>query len=277
MTRHRTYKINEEYFNNIDTQEKAYILGFLYADGNVGSSNRCIRVSLSSKDIEVLEFIKNEIGYSGPIRYSTTEGHNYCHLSFNSETMKSHLMSHGVVPNKTYESKTLPECPLEFYNSMLLGIFDGDGSIWKIKNKSGVVAEYGVNFSGNESTLKEIQKICNVNNISTCKVRYRYGKTMTNSCMLDIKGSNNIMKIYNLMYENCTFSLDRKRSTFLEFIKHVETLKKKYTTELTNSVIRLYCEGISQCEIGKILNIPYSSVRTIVQRSRRIGLIAEKS
>lgn len=99
---------------------------------------------------------------------------------------------------------------------------------------------------------------------------------MTNSCMLDIKGSNNIMKIYNLMYENCTFSLDRKRSTFLEFIKHVETLKKKYTTGLTNSVIRLYGEGISQCEIGKTLNIPYSSVRTIVQRSRRIGLIAEK-
>lgn len=185
-------------------------------------------------------------------------------------------MSYGVVPNKTYESKALPKCPLEFYSCMLLGIFDGDGSIWKIKNKSGTVAEYGVNFSGNESTLNEIRKICNANSISTCKVRYRYAKTMTNSCMLDIKGSTNIRKIYNLMYENCTFSLGRKKSTFLEFIEHVETLKKKYTAELTDSVIKLYSEGIPQCELGKILNIPYSSVRTIVQRGRRIGLIVEK-
>jgi DNA invertase Pin-like site-specific DNA recombinase len=52
----RQYKINEDYFEKIDTEEKAYFLGFLYADGHITSGKgKSITLSLQKADIHILE------------------------------------------------------------------------------------------------------------------------------------------------------------------------------------------------------------------------------
>ena len=58
---YRKYSINENYFDNIDSPNKAYILGLLYADGNVGLNNYIIQLALQSRDIDILNKIKEEL------------------------------------------------------------------------------------------------------------------------------------------------------------------------------------------------------------------------
>ena len=53
----RKYKINEKFFSTIDTQEKAYVLGLLYADGYVNKLHTCITLALSEKDADILKKI----------------------------------------------------------------------------------------------------------------------------------------------------------------------------------------------------------------------------
>lgn len=57
----RKYKVNEDYFKLIDTEEKAYWLGFLYADGCVTQATKYskrLQVNLSIKDINHLEILR---------------------------------------------------------------------------------------------------------------------------------------------------------------------------------------------------------------------------
>ena len=51
----KKYYLKEDIFDNIDTEEKAYWLGFLYADGNVANNASRIRLSLAENDLEILE------------------------------------------------------------------------------------------------------------------------------------------------------------------------------------------------------------------------------
>jgi len=54
--------MDENFFENIDTKEKAYWLGFLYADGYVSQSNNRLTLDLSKKDYQQLEKFCNAVG-----------------------------------------------------------------------------------------------------------------------------------------------------------------------------------------------------------------------
>lgn len=62
----RQHKLNIDYFNEINSHEKAYVLGFLYADG----SNRedGITFSQNVERINILEKIKKALDSEAPIR-----------------------------------------------------------------------------------------------------------------------------------------------------------------------------------------------------------------
>ena len=47
------------FFETIDSKEKAYILGWIASDGYVDKQH--IEITLHKKDIEVLEYIKNTL------------------------------------------------------------------------------------------------------------------------------------------------------------------------------------------------------------------------
>jgi hypothetical protein len=68
MSRTRTYSINESVFDSINTPEKAYILGFVYADGYNNVSKGRIVIALNDKDIDILYQIRQVIGSTVPIR-----------------------------------------------------------------------------------------------------------------------------------------------------------------------------------------------------------------
>ena len=79
MGRPRKYSLNEDYFENINSNNKAYILGFIYADGSIYGNYLSIRVS--AKDVEILNYIKFELGYGGNIRDYIIKNNNYVELT----------------------------------------------------------------------------------------------------------------------------------------------------------------------------------------------------
>ena len=56
----RIYGVNDEIFDNIDNQDKAYVLGLLYADG-CNYENGRVKIDLVEEDIDVLEKLNNLI------------------------------------------------------------------------------------------------------------------------------------------------------------------------------------------------------------------------
>ena len=98
----RGKKVNHHYFDNIDSNRKAWILGFLAADGNISSDRNRIKIGLSSVDREILENIKLALESERDIiDYETNNGFNISELSWSSENHKIQLAKYGIVPNKT--------------------------------------------------------------------------------------------------------------------------------------------------------------------------------
>ena len=69
----RKYDINEDYFNEIDTKEKAYFLGFLYADGynhkcEIRKSSSSVNLSLVEQDSYILELLLRQVSSDKPLQ-----------------------------------------------------------------------------------------------------------------------------------------------------------------------------------------------------------------
>lgn len=147
---------DEFYFSNIDSKEKAYWLGFLYADGYVHSNSN--EISITSKDRDHLEKFRkaiksnNKIGESIDKRFSSMP--KIYHFSIRDKQLKSDLIKWGCVPNKSLTLTKIPNIPRDFVSHFIRGYFDGDGSLhWLNGTKN-----FRISFVGTAPFLKDIQK-----------------------------------------------------------------------------------------------------------------------
>jgi hypothetical protein len=121
-----TCRVVRDYFHIIDTDEKAYWLGFLAADGTVyiGGRQHSVRLDLQPRDLHWLERFRDTIAPGAAI---TRHGHRSFSMSIGSQEMVHDLVSLGITPRK---SNTLvwPRISEAFAIPFLLGYFDGDGT-----------------------------------------------------------------------------------------------------------------------------------------------------
>ena len=68
----RKYPIQEDFFDVIDTEEKAYVLGLLYADGYNNTDRNSVSLSLKESDKEILEKVTSLIQPTKPLSYLDT-------------------------------------------------------------------------------------------------------------------------------------------------------------------------------------------------------------
>lgn len=161
----RKYYVNEEYFDMIDNQDKAYILGFLYADGcNHGTGG--ISISLEESDKMILEEMRNAIGIEAPLRYvdnsnkhdfGYTYKNQYC-MSISSYHMAHVLSIRGMMPNKSLILEFPQWLKPELYSHFIRGIFDGDGSLYRY-DKNGKQNTV-VTITSTENFCKAVIDIC---------------------------------------------------------------------------------------------------------------------
>jgi len=116
--------MNTEYFRHW-SYNMAYILGFIVADGCV-VSNGSYRLIVVSKDVDVLEFIKEEMDHPYEVAASKDGTHR---ITICRKDVVMDLMAHGILPRKTW-NPVVPDVPEDYRISFLHGLFDGDGSVW---------------------------------------------------------------------------------------------------------------------------------------------------
>jgi len=124
--------LNVNYFKKIDSNEKAYWLGFICADGNIKKTND--KVSLISKDLEVIEGFKESINSGHKISKRetfdkrTNKTYTGYSIQIGNEIFTNHIINLGVTSNKT-DVLEFPDIDEKFYPYFIAGLFDGDGSI----------------------------------------------------------------------------------------------------------------------------------------------------
>lgn len=213
------YICNWNYFEKIDTEEKAYWLGFLYADGCVyfkPKKEYRINLHLECKDINHIIKFKQSINATHKIRnYNRTRIRNnkiikecISTLDISSEKMVNDLIKHHCVPNKTLILKWPQNVvPDNLKRHFIRGIIDGDGD-WSIEKtrKNMVIVE-----------LTSTKDMCeNIRNWIYIKCG-RYGtsniKKRTKANAYRIRFENKIMthRIYHLLYNDSTIFMNRKR------------------------------------------------------------------
>mgnify|MGYP001496392652 CR=1 FL=1 len=131
---YRIYNMNEDYFQNINTEHKAYWLGLITADGNVSNlgNKYCIRFSLKHEDGYLPYYFLQDTKSDAKIsidKYERVTARVF------SKKMFEDLLHLGVVPNKTGK-ESIPNIPSELMGHFVRGFFDGDGTIYKRKNRS---------------------------------------------------------------------------------------------------------------------------------------------
>ena len=126
----RKKNYNEDYFEQIDTEDKAYFLGFIYADGSVIYDNEKYRyklvLKLHTKDNHILESLINYVDGEMDIWFDGQR--EMCEVGFSGKKMVIDLIKLGVTPNKTFTLK-YPNIDEKLEKHFLRGYFDGDGCI----------------------------------------------------------------------------------------------------------------------------------------------------
>jgi hypothetical protein len=160
-----THALNEDYFRDIDTEEKAYWLGFIAADGCVSTARGAIcpnrfSLGLAESDAAHLEAFRHAIGYAGAItvarkrRRATGRETSVAVLAVGRERFVSHLVAHGIGPRKTY-SLTPPgdDVPAKLKRHWWRGIVDGDGSLSAEKNRRDRCLSWRVSLCGTRAVI----------------------------------------------------------------------------------------------------------------------------
>lgn len=136
----RKYSLNETFFDTIDTPEKAYFLGLLYADGNNNEDRGVIALRLSECDKDILLKFNKAIQSNRPLQYiktKETRRANVWGAHVNSKHMSNSLKKLGCSQRKSF-SITIPDIHRDLMNHFIRGYYDGDGSMYigkgKVKN-----------------------------------------------------------------------------------------------------------------------------------------------
>lgn len=212
---------DKNFFDNIDSEEKAYWLGFLMADGwtrlNNGKPSQT-GIEIQKKDIEILHNFKKSIKSNHNIKERTRiqeTGYvsELCSIVISCQYMTKKLVEYGVIPNKTYYgfiNESIFNNNEELIFHYLRGYIDGDGFI---SPKNGTYVCKIVIKS--ESILKTIENWIK----KYCKIEPKisfYSDKRGSAYRLLISNKKDYFVFLDKIYKNHTICLERKYKNYLD-------------------------------------------------------------
>lgn len=263
------YKYNKDYFSKIDTPDKAYWLGFLYADGSINRyyqndklKSMTLELGLSYKDKEHLEKFKQCLDTNIPIfeKVNRIKGKEYksVRIQLNNTKICYDLCDLGCTPSKTYDIKfpTYDIVPREFMRDFIRGFFDGDGciSITEMNNKPHIVT----NITGMSDMLQSISDFLISEQIIRVKPKIRKDERREFTYSLFIYGTDTNKEFLDYLYQDANVYLDRKYNQYLDFYKDYDDKTEKrgvyYDKHNKAYIASIYING-KRKRIGQYDNI----------------------
>lgn len=204
----RKFNLNHNFFSVIDSEAKAYVLGFLAADGNVNPDKYgCeIRIVLHPGDVDILRKINEVWESTYPIKiHKSTEKSGFAgtnreqvKLSIRSSQFQTDLAKYHIVPAKTHTVR-FPVIHSDLERHYLRGILEGDG----------YVNNEAFGWTGNNTMTNDIQGICMRHGFPELR---KY--PMHNKISFSIKGGPAFHELIKWIYKDAQISLDRKQEQF---------------------------------------------------------------
>lgn len=209
--RQSKYSLDEHYFDDINHQDKAYILGFLYADGC--NCNNNISICLQERDRSILDKINIAIGSNRPLRfidYSNrgTNCQNQYSLNVTNKYLSDKLAQLGMVQNKSLILEFPVWLNRDLYPHFIRGYFDGDGYVSKNYYNAKLSIVSTKNFC--EKVRAILYKNVGINSsIYLC-----HKNELTSTRTLQISGRNQIRKFLDYIYDGANLYLQRKYDVY---------------------------------------------------------------
>lgn len=214
---HQKYSINVDYFEKIDTMDKAYLLGFFCADGWV-TDTHAFGIALKADDIKMIEFFQKELNSNKPIVFK--DGGKYAELRLQNKKVAGDLEKYGITPRKSLvldikkviESANLNEKQIRAF---LLGYFDGDGGFSKTKpTEKYPTIQYSANITGTYETCEYYKNYFGQVGFFT-----KRHKDEKNNYTYRIGGRNVVRNAFQSLYaikDEISFFYERKYKIFIE-------------------------------------------------------------
>ena len=220
---HRTYYHNEDYFENIDTEHKAYWLGFIFADGHITNHDKRygqdqFGISQNEQDIEILYKFKQDIEATNPIHKYNSDAHPIgkalCRIQLVSQKTVNDLIDKGCYKQKSLILQPPKKVPQELMPHFIRGYFDGDGSITKTKNLHYKKTD-GYAYNINITCTKEIATwlLCYFDMGSIIKDSRR-----ESTYYYSLGGHQQVISFYHKLYNGATIYMERKFQRFQELL-----------------------------------------------------------
>jgi len=209
-------KFNECVFDNINTEEKAYWLGFIYADGYISSRDNTFELSLKASDSEHLVKFNTFMEYDGMnIKYGKIkERYERCRWSITNKHLWTTLNNYGCTPRKSLTLKFPNILSNDLLIPFIRGYFDGDGCITFIRNKSNIVPI--ANMIGTNDFLQTIKET--LSKLGCCP-QIRSDKRYNDNIKVLYFPTQDNIKFLNIIYNKASIYLDRKYKRY-KFLKN---------------------------------------------------------
>lgn len=217
----KKYNINENYFLKW-SKDMAYILGYIYADGNLDSNK--YRLRISSVDKEILEKFNIRFKSDRELKLEKNSIGSWYTLTVDNRKIYTDLVKLGVTPNKS-KNCNISNIPHKFRYDFIRGYFDGDGCVYSKNHKDSSIPTLSIDIATTSDDFKdtfiELTKA-----ITDEKHKFSI-QTRTNG--LHIIRANTVVseRLYNKMYYKNCLCLQRKKNKFDEILKLRSNRKKK--------------------------------------------------
>jgi len=225
----RKYLLNQNFFKTW-SHDMSYILGLWWADGHICKIGRkyIFGITLHKNDKYLLCNILEKMGTS----IQPYLNKNIYHISISSKTIVNDIINLGGDFRKSL-SIGFPDIPKEYLPDFIRGFFDGDGSIFKLKYRSGYSSDFV------SASIKFITglKIAMVNNIPDFKCSF-VEKTLENAIRYHKDSSNIIPKNPSYILKLSSNNTRRLRD-FMYIAEDELRLKRKYEKHIKNGEVRL--------------------------------------
>lgn len=213
-------KIFNKKFFKVWSPEMAYILDFLFADGNIIKTKRnTYFVGWYSGDHDLLTAMAQSMGSNHKIALRKAKMGSVYALQIGSKELFSDLVRLGLTPNKSRRMQ-LPKIPKKYVGDFIRGYFDGDGNVWSgLVHKKRKTPTLVLNVAFTSASRDFLKKLSNL-----LKERGLCGgslyKIKNKECSRLSYNTTDALKLYKIMYNKPhKLFISRKMAVFCEFVK----------------------------------------------------------
>lgn len=235
-------KGNVHYFDTIDSYAKAYIVGFIAADGALvrTRTTTTLTITLKYEDKAVLEFIKSEIGNEHklqeiirPSSFDSSKNIHHIRYTISDRNITKALNKLGIISNKSLSmGNIIKNIPYEYRDAFIIGYFDGDGSVTirdgEYPNNRGILCKDYSLYIQIRGTREFLFGICNHLKIDTSHIHQN-----DSIPHLSFASKKDTYRFFQC-YSNLPFYYERKYNKFLQRINHPSYDKYKQVQTISS-------------------------------------------